>query len=145
GIGKAGQFAKMITNSKDFELVTEPELNLLTYRYVPELARTLLQDGAAAEKRAVNEILNQLTESIQKRQRARGKTFVSRTRFECERYANQVLTVFRVVLANPLTTRQILADILEEQQGYGEELLVEEGFGHALAEIQGARGKDRAA
>ena len=35
----------------------------------------------------------------------------------------QVLTVFRVVLANPLTTPKILADILEEQRGHAERLL----------------------
>ena len=32
GIGKAGQFAKMIGATDDFELMSEPELNLLTYR-----------------------------------------------------------------------------------------------------------------
>ncbi len=127
GIGKAGQFAKMIKSSNDFELVTEPELNLLTYRYVPALARTLLDSGDASCRAAVNEVLNDLTEEIQKEQRARGITFVSRTRLETKIYANQVLTVFRVVLANPLTTRHILASILEEQQGYGEMLLGQDG------------------
>jgi hypothetical protein len=38
-----------------------------------------------------------------------------------------VLTVFRVVLANPLTTTKILADILEEQRAHGERLWLEEG------------------
>ncbi len=35
GIDMARQFAAMITAAPDFELVTAPELNLLTYRYVP--------------------------------------------------------------------------------------------------------------
>jgi glutamate decarboxylase len=35
--------------------------------------------------------------------------------------------VFRVVLANPLTTPEILRDILEEQRQLGERLTVEEG------------------
>jgi putative pyridoxal-dependent aspartate 1-decarboxylase len=128
GIGKAGQFAKMIKSAPDFELVTEPELNLLTYRYVPAAARALLAGGTAEQRAAVNETLNTLTENIQKEQRANGKTFVSRTRLETAAQGGQVLTVFRVVLANPLTTRQILADILEEQRAYGERLLAEGGY-----------------
>ena len=134
GIGKAGQFAKMIRGADTFELVTEPELNLLTYRYVPRAARELLQKGTDDQIRAANEILSDLTEQIQKIQRARGKTFVSRTRLEASRYHNQMLTVFRVALANPLTTRQILNSILEEQTEYGEKL-VEESFGQRLQAV----------
>lgn len=135
GIGKAGQFAKMIKALPDFEVVTEPELNLLTYRYVPAAARQIFTEGSAEQRRAANEVINTLTESIQKTQRARGKTFVSRTRLETAAHAGQVLNVFRVVLANPLTTRQILADILDEQAGYGARLLVEEGHAAALERI----------
>lgn len=137
GIGKARQFAKMIKNDDEFELITEPELNLLTYRYQPVTARIIFEHGTREQRRAANEIINQLTESIQKRQRARGKTFVSRTRLEGEEHAGQLLNVFRVVLANPLTTRQILADILEEQRTYGRELLIEEGYDQSLAKIAG--------
>ena len=137
GIGKAGQFAKMIKSHPDFELVTEPELNLLTYRYVPEAARRVLvqADSAPELRQAVNELVSQLTESIQKEQRQRGVSFVSRTRLEGFAHGGQVLSVFRVVLANPLTTRQILADILDEQRGYGERLWTEEGLAAKLAEL----------
>jgi putative pyridoxal-dependent aspartate 1-decarboxylase len=128
GVGKAGQFAKMIKGSDDFELITEPELNLLTYRYLPAQARRLFTGGSAAGRRAANDIVSELTESIQKRQRARGKTFVSRTRLEAAAHGGQIVSVLRVVLANPLTTRQILADILEEQRGYAVELMAEGGF-----------------
>ena len=71
--------------------------------------------------------LDSLKESIQKEQRAGGKTFVSRTRLETAAHGGQVLSVFRVVLANPLTTPEILREILEEQRALGERLLVEEG------------------
>jgi glutamate decarboxylase len=128
GIDKAAQFAAMIEADADFELVSAPVLNLLTYRYVPKAARAALASGSAAERTAVNETLSALNESIQKEQRAGGKTFVSRTRLETAAYANQVLTVFRVVLANPLTTTNILADILEEQRGHGERLWHDEGY-----------------
>jgi glutamate decarboxylase len=137
GIGKARQFAKLIKGSPDFELITEPELNLLTYRYVPDAARAIFETGTPEQRRAANEVVSQLTESIQKRQRARGKTFVSRTRLEGAAHAGQLLNVFRVVLANPLTTRQILADILDEQRGYGLELVEEEGYRSELEKIAG--------
>jgi hypothetical protein len=39
------------------------------------------------------------------------------------------------VLANPLTTRQILADILEEQRGYGQKL-IHEGYHEQLMALQ---------
>jgi glutamate decarboxylase len=131
GIDKAAQFARMIESAPDFELVTRPVLNLLTYRYVPERARTLLASASAEGRHGANERLSSLNESIQKEQRAGGKTFVSRTRLESALYDGQVLTVFRVVLANPLTTEKILGDILAEQRSHGQRLLLEDdhGFG----------------
>lgn len=135
GIGKAGQFAKMIKNHPTFELVTEPELNLLTYRYAPLEAQEIFARGTTAQKAAANKVLNDLTESIQKMQRQKGQTFVSRTRFECAAHEGELLNVFRVVLANPLTTRHILTEILDEQEGYAKHLLVAEGHGAQLASI----------
>ena len=128
GIDKAAQFAGMIGADPDFEVVSPPVLNLLTYRYVPRAMRAALSNGSAAERVAANEAVSALNESIQKEQRAGGKTFVSRTRLETVAHAGQVLTVFRVVLANPLTTTKILADILEEQRGHGERLWSDGGY-----------------
>jgi glutamate decarboxylase len=125
----------MIKSHGSFELVTEPELNLLTYRYLPTAAQRIFDTGNEAQKKNANAVLNELTESIQKMQRQRGKTFVSRTRFECAAHGQEVLTVFRVVLANPLTTRQILAEILEEQEGYAKHLLSAEGYEASLLAI----------
>jgi len=52
---------------------------------------------------------------VQKLQREAGKSFVSRTRLECPVYGAYPITVFRVVLANPMTTTRDLRAILEEQ------------------------------
>ena len=60
-------------------------------------------------------LLGQLTKFIQKRQREDGRSFVSRTRIEVARYGGEKVIVFRVVLANPLTSKVILNDILAEQ------------------------------
>ena len=52
---------------------------------------------------------------MQKLQREAGKSFVSRTRLESPTYGAYPITVFRVVLANPLTTLADLKAILQEQ------------------------------
>jgi glutamate/tyrosine decarboxylase-like PLP-dependent enzyme len=59
--------------------------------------------------------LDRVTQLMQKLQRAAGKTFVSRTRFTQHQYHRQAVSVFRVVLANPMTTIDTLHSILEEQ------------------------------
>jgi putative pyridoxal-dependent aspartate 1-decarboxylase len=122
GIEMAQRFAAMIESAPDFELVTAPELNLLTYRYLPPEARAVFAGGSTAQRQATNQRLSALTEAIQREQRSAGKTFVSRTRLEAGAHGGQVLTVFRVVLANPLTTPQILEDILAEQRAHGQRL-----------------------
>lgn len=115
GIERARRFAGMIENHPDFELVTAPELNILTYRYVPAWLQEALARADADTARQVNVRLDRIIETIQKRQRAAGNSFVSRTRLALPRYQNEPIIVFRSVLANPLTTDEILANVLEEQ------------------------------
>ena len=135
GIGKAAQFARMIQNTEDFELTTEPELNILTYRFVPPDVKQLLTTLAQDKRTRVNDLLSELTVNIQKTQRDRGQTFVSRTMFEIASHGLQTLSVFRVVLANPLTTRQIFVDVLEEQRAIASEELVRMNFAQELSKI----------
>lgn len=116
GIGKAKKFAALIKTTADYELITEPELNILTYRYVPEFARVLLSSPDVALRSQANTILNGITRNIQKIQRGLGRSFVSRTQLNPVRYDREAIIVFRVVLANPLTTMEILKNILEEQR-----------------------------
>ncbi|MCW8882986.1 MAG: putative pyridoxal-dependent aspartate 1-decarboxylase, partial [Sedimenticola sp.] len=116
GIATASNFADLIEAAGDFELITRPELNLLTYRYVPARIQKLLKTANAEKQSAINAELNQLTKQIQKSQRASGISFVSRTRLAPARYNGDTITVFRVVLANPLTTPEILTEILKEQK-----------------------------
>ncbi|MBK1886395.1 MULTISPECIES: pyridoxal-dependent aspartate 1-decarboxylase PanP [Marinobacter] len=116
GIEKAASFAEMIEAQPDFELVTRPELNILTYRYCPENVQQALALADPLQAEKLNACLNSITKFIQKTQRERGKAFVSRTRLEPACYYKFPCIVFRVVLANPLTTPEILADILEEQR-----------------------------
>lgn len=117
---KARRFAQLIHKNDTFELVSEPELCLLTYRYVPKQVQIAMQDarhsGNTPRLIEYNRLLDGLTKFIQKRQREQGTSFVSRTRINSEAGILDIKTVvFRVVLANPLTTDKILEQILLEQ------------------------------
>ncbi|XKH01962.1 putative pyridoxal-dependent aspartate 1-decarboxylase [Marinobacter nauticus] len=132
GINKARTFAEMITEDPDFELVTEPELNILTYRYCPAVVQQALAVADKRQTERLNTSLNRITKYLQKTQRERGKAFVSRTRLEPARYHHFPCIVFRVVLANPLTTPDILMDILDEQK----ELAQESGISEEMAIVK---------
>ncbi|RLV58398.1 putative pyridoxal-dependent aspartate 1-decarboxylase [Parashewanella curva] len=118
-IEKAKYFAKQIHEHPDFELITEPELCLLTYRYVPQEVQDRLTQAISENDQTkiedINSLLDGLTQFIQKHQREQGKSFVSRTRIRPQQYQRRHTVVFRTVLANPLTTESILNDILQEQ------------------------------
>ncbi|ELA6645952.1 MULTISPECIES: pyridoxal-dependent aspartate 1-decarboxylase PanP [Vibrio] len=115
-IEKARYFADLIKQQDDFELVSEPELCLLTYRYLPPFIREALAQAEGSQKEQLNELINELTQFIQKRQRETGKSFVSRTRLNPDQWQRMNTIVFRVVLANPLTTNEILSSVLDEQR-----------------------------
>jgi glutamate decarboxylase len=105
----------MIRQHPDFELTSEPELNILTYRYCPAGLQERLANAERHEQDRINAVLDQVCQLLQKYQREAGRTFVSRTRLTPPPYLNAV-TVLRCVLANPLTTDEILASVLAEQR-----------------------------
>ncbi|ENM5916058.1 putative pyridoxal-dependent aspartate 1-decarboxylase [Vibrio mimicus] len=115
-IEKARYFADLIEAQTDFELVSQPELCLLTYRYLPAHVRVALEQSQGAQRAQLNELLNEMTKFIQKKQRETGKSFVSRTQLHPHQWDKLATIVFRVVLANPLTTKDILRNVLDEQR-----------------------------
>jgi len=118
GIERARDFAEMIDADADFQMVTHPETNILTYRLVPADVQQWLAHGAAHPTDVVDgvhQLLNALTVEVQKTQREQGKSFVSRTTLTPQVTNGALTVVFRVVLANPLTTNEILREILDEQ------------------------------
>ncbi|MCX9558412.1 putative pyridoxal-dependent aspartate 1-decarboxylase [Vibrio cholerae] len=115
-IEKARYFADLIDAQTDFELVSQPELCLLTYRYLPAHVRMALEKSQGVQRAQLNELLNELTKFIQKKQRETGKSFVSRTQLNPHQWDKLATIVFRVVLANPLTTKEILHNVLDEQR-----------------------------
>lgn len=121
GIDKTALFAQMINEHPDFELNSDPTLNILTYRYRPDWLAKVMAVCDQQTQAAINQELNRLTKYLQKTQRAHGKAFVSRTQLNPECYDRTPVVVFRVVLANPLTTPGILEAILNEQVILAEE------------------------
>ncbi|MDA0147443.1 pyridoxal-dependent aspartate 1-decarboxylase PanP [Vibrio sp. LaRot3] len=115
-IEKARYFAELIEQQADFELVSHPELCLLTYRYLPAHIKHALEVANADQRAELNGLLNEWTKFIQKRQRENGRSFVSRTRLTPAHWDRLHTIVFRVVLANPLTTCEILQNVLQEQR-----------------------------
>lgn len=120
-IEKARSFAQLISQQADFEVITEPELCLLTYRYVPAQLKAALGNATDEQKKRITPLLNQMTKHIQKSQRETGNSFVSRTKLTPQQYAGESTTVFRSVLANPLTTFEMLGEILQEQREIAEQ------------------------
>lgn len=118
-IEKAQSFADLIAAHQDFELTSTPELCLLTYRYVPKQVQQALLQAKREHNQVkldkINRLLDGLTRFIQKKQRENGASFVSRTRIPALSQTDRKSIVFRVVLANPLTSEKILTNILEEQ------------------------------
>ncbi len=77
GIRKTQYMAARISAMPEFELLAEPDTNLLIYRYAPEQFREAIANKQLTEKD--NEIINNFNEHLQKMQRHIGRTFISRT------------------------------------------------------------------
>ncbi|MBF0117362.1 MAG: aminotransferase class V-fold PLP-dependent enzyme [Desulfobacterales bacterium] len=103
GIETAIKFAEEIKKRKNFELITAPQLNILTYRVFPH---SLKLEPPSKE---LNQKLNDINRTVQRLQREAGKSFVSRTTL------NDIV-VLRVVIMNPMTNINILNEILDEQE-----------------------------
>ncbi len=126
GIEKAKHFSRLIENHDDFELMVEPELNILGYRYAPKWIQECLQKTDPETVKWINEKLDLINKNIQKAQREQGKTFVSRTRIGMAKYDGAELIYFRVILANPLTKQKDINKVLEHQLKFAQHKLAQE-------------------
>ncbi len=116
GIETARAFAEKIKRRPLFDLVSEPELNILTYRVIPRNIRKELALADDDQRRDLNRTLDEININIQRIQREAGKSFVSRTRLKITHEYDYNVVVLRSVIMNPLTTPDILDDILDEQE-----------------------------
>ena len=116
GIEAAAQFAKEIQSRSFFELITPPELNILTYRICPPEVKSRLERARHDEKMEICEQLNDINRKVQQYQREAGKSFVSRTTLRTRQYPERDIVVLRCVIMNPMTTIDVLCEILNEQE-----------------------------
>ena len=116
GMAIARQFADMIEKRKLFQLVTRPQLNILTYRLVPEDIQSKWEAADKNERRQLDALLDDINIKIQRIQRESGKSFVSRTRLKITSDVNYNSVVLRSVIMNPMTHADILDEILDEQE-----------------------------
>ena len=123
GIETARLFAEEIKKRPMFELMTQPELNILTYRILPPEIKLRLENGTPKDLSDIDEQLNTITRKVQQLQREAGKSFVSRTTLKGYPDANSNRVVFRCVIMNPMTTLSILREILDEQEAIYRQLI----------------------
>lgn len=116
GIEMAAAFAAEISRRPDFQLVTAPELNILTYRLCPPAFHEAIASADIETRAAANARLNKINRDLQRLQREAGWSFVSRTALTADPELEQSSVVLRAVIMNPMTTLSILNDILDEQE-----------------------------
>ena len=114
GIETARAFAEEINKRPIFELITEPQLNILTYRIFPNKIKKELNNADSKKIKQLNHKLNHINITVQRLQREAGKSFVSRTTLK--RTANEEKVVLRSVIMNPMTNMKIIREILDEQE-----------------------------
>ena len=113
GIETARALAEAIRSHPLFELITTPELNIVTYRVCPPDGRQRLAAADRRSRRRLNDELNHINTVVQRLQREAGRSFVSRTTLIPPDGMETV--VLRAVIMNPLTNTPIVKAILEEQ------------------------------
>jgi putative pyridoxal-dependent aspartate 1-decarboxylase len=125
----------------NFEAMNQPELFIFNYRFVPKSVQdtiTVLMrriegidpDGLEHQVRnkhcdrlrQINHVLNELNIELHKELRDDDNTFVSRTMFDAPNYFYQDIVVLRAITINPLTTPDILKEILELQNILGKKI-----------------------
>jgi len=119
GVRKARYIAQRVKEMRQFELMLEPETNIINYRFVPQQFRQRI--ALARLKHSENNLVNEANKVVQQVQRDAGRSFVSRTTLDVTRYgAGMPVTVMRAVLANPLATESDIEAVLQEQICMGE-------------------------
>lgn len=114
GIEKTQYMADCINAMPEFELLSEPDINLLLYRYIPQSLREVTAKKQLTESE--NKQINIFNERLQKSQRQAGRTFISRTTKRINCLDREIsVTALRAVIANPLTTKDDIDAVLNDQ------------------------------
>ncbi len=125
----------------NFEPMNQPELFIFNYRFVPKRVQETIgvlmrkieridPDGLEHQQLnkyrnrlgQINSVLNDLNIELHKELREDDNTFVSRTMFDAPQYFSQDIVVLRAITINPLTTPEILKEIIELQDTLGRKI-----------------------
>ena len=123
----------MIQHCGNFEALNDPDLFILTYRFLPAPLKShmaLLEEtvsrirgqkrkDAEQKIKKINCLVNGLNIKLHKALRRDDTSFVSRTTLESTRYRPQDIVVLRAVLMNPLINRKVLREIVDTQNRIG--------------------------
>ncbi|MGF2036861.1 MAG: pyridoxal-dependent aspartate 1-decarboxylase PanP [Nostoc sp. CmiVER01] len=114
GIRKTQYLANRISAMPEFELLAEPDTNLVIYRYIPEQFREIVAQKNLTE--IDNLLISEFNQTLQKLQRQAGRTFISRTTKTTNCTGKEIpIIALRAVLANPLTTENDIDAVLNDQ------------------------------
>jgi glutamate decarboxylase len=126
GIRKARYMAAAIRALPEFELLVEPEINILNYRFVP----VHLRERAALDHLTESDdlLIDSFNKRLQQIQRQAGRSFVSRTTLNfLRRGEDRPVIALRAVLANPLTTESDIDAVLKDQIEIANQLSIASG------------------
>jgi putative pyridoxal-dependent aspartate 1-decarboxylase len=114
GMRKALYMVRRIASQREFQLLAEPQINIVNYRYIPKP----LIDKAAAGKLCSDDdhLINQFNVRLQEAQSKAASSFVSRTTLDLivEGRPRPVVSL-RAILANPLTNESDIDFVLDDQ------------------------------
>ncbi len=126
---------KILEKNGNFEVLNDPELFILIYRFLPrevkEDMRFLFEEYKLSKKRdkeiehrirKINCLINALNVKLHKELRKDDTTFVSRTKLEVTKYKPYQIVVLRAVPINPLITEEVLKEIVSVQNCIGMKL-----------------------
>lgn len=123
----------------NFEAMNQPELFIFNYRFIPKKiheklnrlmakieneelnnpGKEMAKTGYLRKIENINMALNDLNTELHKAIREEDESFVSRTMIDCPQYFYQDCVVLRAITINPLTTPEILQEIIEQQNKLG--------------------------
>ncbi len=123
----------------NFEAMNQPELFIFNYRFIPKKIKEKLnrlmakiENEELSERKNdlvkvkylrkienINIVLNELNTELHKAIREEDESFVSRTMIDCPLYFYQDCVILRAITINPLTTPEILQEIIEQQNKLG--------------------------
>ncbi|MDH5560620.1 MAG: aspartate aminotransferase family protein [Deltaproteobacteria bacterium] len=122
------QLKRLVDLDEDFERTSDPEICILTYRFVPKSIQDKIKAALTVKDQKyleeINIRLNDINVELQKRQREYGESFLSRTTLESTQYSQEIV-VLRAVLTNLLTRAEYLVEILQEQKKIGNDIIQE--------------------